>query len=363
MLDVAISRRLDAFAIDVTFRAQSGITALFGRSGAGKTSVINMLAGLLKPDEGAIRVDGEVLFDAANGIDIPPERRRLGYVFQESRLFPHYTVAGNLQYGLRRLRTDDRRIGFEAIVDLLELSALLHRLPRNLSGGERQRVAIGRALLTSPRLLLMDEPLANLDQTHRLEILPFIERLRDELAVAVVYVSHNMNEIVRLADTVVLLSDGRVAATGSVAEITSRLDLSPLTGRWDAGAVLDVTVDGQDETWALTRLAFAGGALLVPHLNLPAGERLRVRVRARDVSLALAPPQDISVLNILRGRIIELGEDDGPQIDVMLDVGSRLWARVTRKSMHELGLAPGKEVYALIKAIAVDRQSVGGRGV
>ena len=210
MLEVALQSRLGDLALDIAFAADRGITALFGRSGAGKTSIVEMLAGLRRPTGGRVVLDGETLYDGATGIDLAPERRRLGYVFQEARLFPHLSVAGNLNYGLRRTRRTDRRVGFDEVVELLELASLLTRRPRTLSGGERQRVAIGRALLASPRLLLMDEPLANLDQTLKQEVLPFIERLSTELDIAIVYVSHSMDEILRLADTLVLVSVGGV---------------------------------------------------------------------------------------------------------------------------------------------------------
>ncbi|MDP6342622.1 MAG: molybdenum ABC transporter ATP-binding protein, partial [Alphaproteobacteria bacterium] len=285
MLELDIKGRAGDFPIEAAFRSEAGVTALFGRSGAGKTSIVDMLAGLRRPEAGRIAVDGEVLFDSEAGIDLPIERRRLGYVFQEARLFPHLTVAGNLSYGQRLVPAGAANADADRVIDLLDLRPLLERRPAGLSGGERQRVAIGRALLAAPRLLLMDEPLANLDAPRRGEILGFVEQLRDDLGIAIVYVSHNMDEIIRLADNMVVISDGRVAAMGSVAEITSRLDLRPLTGRWDAGAVLATEVAEQDPRDGLTRLAFAGGDLWIPRLDLPLGAPLRVRVRARDVAL------------------------------------------------------------------------------
>jgi molybdate transport system ATP-binding protein len=224
-----------------------------------------------------------------------------------------------------------------------------------LSGGERQRVAIGRALLAAPRLLLMDEPLVNLDAPRRSEILPFIEDLRREFALSIVYVSHNMDEIIRLADQLVVMTEGTVVANGPVAEITSRLDLRPLTGRWDAGSVIDTVVAEQDERDFLTRLSFKGGDLWLPRLYLTIGTSLRIRIRARDVSIALIPPADISILNVFAGEVIEVGEDDGPQVDVLLDIGAPLWARITKRSQRELNIAPGRIVHAMIKAMAVDR--------
>jgi molybdate transport system ATP-binding protein len=359
VLEVKAKQQFGAFTLDVAFdAAASGITALFGRSGSGKTLTVNALAGLTRPAEGRIAVGGVVLFDSRRGINLPPEKRRLGYVFQDGRLFPHMNVRHNLAYGMKR-QADANGIEFDHVVALLGLEAFLERRPRELSGGEKQRVAIGRALLATPRLLLMDEPLAALDAARKAEILPYIERLRDELGLPVVYVSHAMDEIVRLADTVVLMSDGRVIAVGSVESVMSRLDLRPMTGRYEAGAVLNTTVESHDEKFDLTALAFAGGRLLVPHVEAPIGGRIRVRVRARDVSIALHPPEVLSILNVFPGKIVEVGEGDGPQVDLLLDVGTPLWARITRRSYHELGLGVGKSVHALIKAVAIDRHSLG----
>ena len=361
MLDVAVRKQLGAFTLDATIRQPAdGVIALFGRSGAGKTTLVQILAGLVRPDAGHVRLGDASLFDAARGIDLPPDKRRIGYVFQEGRLFPHYSVRGNLLYGFNRAPADGRRLGLDDVVELMGIGGLLDRRPRELSGGEKQRVALGRALLSNPRLLLMDEPLASLDQPRKDEILPFIERLRDELAIPLVYVSHAMDEIVRLADSMVLLSDGGVAASGSVEAITSRLDLRPLTGRYDAGAALTVTVARQDDDNGLTHLAFDGGDLVVPKLDLPVGRRLRVRVRARDVALALTPPRDCSILNVLPATVAEIGDDAGPLVDIRLALGdSALWARITHRSLHALALRPGTPVHAMIKAVAVDRYTLG----
>lgn len=357
---MAVRKQLGTFTLDAAMHQPAGgVLALFGRSGAGKTTLVQILAGLLRPDSGHVRVGDVTLFDSARGIDLPPDARRIGYVFQEGRLFPHYSVRGNLLYGYKRTPAAERRLGLDAVVDLMGLDDLLDRRPRELSGGEKQRVALGRALLSNPRLLLMDEPLASLDQPRKDEILPFVERLRDELQIQLVYVSHAMDEIVRLADSMVLLSNGRVAAAGSVEAITSRLDLRPLTGRDDAGAALTVSVRRQDEGDGLTHLSFGDGELVVPRLDLPAGHRLRVRVRARDVALALSRPPDCSILNVLHGVIDEIGQDSGPLVDLKVRIGRHaIWARVTRRSLRALGLQPGTPVYAMIKAVAVDRHAL-----
>lgn len=360
MIEIEAACRFGDFSIDVAFTAPTeGIVALFGKSGSGKTSLVNLLAGLARPSRGRIVVNGVVLFDSAAGIDLPPERRRLGYVFQEGRLFPHLNVQRNLIYGQRRTPGGERHVDFDRIVGLLGIAGLLHRRPAELSGGEKQRVAIGRALLASPRLLLMDEPLASLDTARKDEILPFIEQLRDELRLPIVYVSHDSGELLRLADTVVLMSEGRAVAVGPLEEIMSRLDLRPLTGRYEAGAVLRAKVSAHDPDSALTLLDFPGGTLYVARLDLPLGTEIRVRLRARDVAIALTRPADISILNVFPGVIAEIGAGDGPHVDLKLDVGVPLWARVTRRSARNLELTVGREVFALVKAVAIDRHSLG----
>ena len=364
MLELTARKQLGSFAIDAALTCETdGIVALFGRSGTGKTSLINMLAGLIRPDAGRIAVNGRVLFDSDAGIDLPPDRRRLGYVFQEGRLFPHLSVRGNLTYGLKRAAPAERRIGLDLVVPLLGLERLIERRPRELSGGEKQRVALGRALLANPRLLLMDEPLASLDQPRKDEVLPFIERLRDELAIPIVYVSHSMQEIVRLADTLVLVSDGRIVEAGPLDAMTSRLDLRPLTGRYEAGAVIVARVERHDDRFGLTDLGFPGGTLTVSRLALSRGSEIRLRIRARDVALAVEPPQGTSILNMLPAVVRDIGDEAGPQVDVLLDVGgATLWARITARSLHALGLAEGSAVYALIKSVAIDSHSLGRAG-
>ncbi len=359
MLTVDITHRKGDFRLRAAFSAEAGsITSLFGQSGSGKTTLVNLIAGLERPDGGRITQGERVLFDAERGIDLPVEKRRLGYVFQDGRLFPHLSVRGNLIYGMKRHGKGNGTIDFDQVVALLDLAPLLHRRPGTLSGGEKQRVAIGRALLADPALLLMDEPLASLDSNRRGEILPFIERLRDELGVTIIYVSHAIDEVIRLADRMILLSDGKIAASGSVEELMSRLDLRPMTGRYEAGAVLAAQFESFDAEYGLARLSFAGGILTVPGGESPKGTKMRVRIRARDVSLSLSAPQDSSVLNVFSGTVTEISQDVGAQVDVRLDVGAPLIARITRKSAVELGLAPGKPVFALVKAVAIDRRSM-----
>lgn len=361
MLKVDVEKNLKAFQIATKFECDSsGVTALFGRSGSGKTSIVNMLAGLVTPERGQVVIKDRVLFDSSSGINIPPQQRRLGYVFQEDRLFPHLTVRKNLLYGWKRAPKAERRIRLEQVVEMLGVERLLERHPAKLSGGEKQRIALGRALLANPSLLLMDEPLAALDQARKEDVLPFIERLRDEFDVPIIYVSHSMEEIVRLADTMVLISDGQVEAVGTVDDVMGRLDLRPLTGRYEAGAVLSARISHHDPAFALTELEFGGGTLRIPLLDVPVGTLLRLRIRARDVSLALTPPSDISIQNVFKATIVAIGSETGPQIDLRLDAGgAAVWARITKRALMTLKLEPGREIYAMIKAIAVDRHSLG----
>jgi len=361
MLNVAVEHHFGSFVLDAAFDSAGGLTALFGRSGAGKTSLINAIAGLLRPARGQIVVDGEVLTNTVRGVFVPARHRRIGYVFQEGRLFPHLSVRQNLLYGRWFAPKGGGASEVDHVIDLLGIGALLHRRPANLSGGEKQRVAIGRALLARPRLLVMDEPLASLDEARKTEILPYIERLRDEAGVPIVYVSHQVAEVARLATTMVVLTEGRVAAVGPTAAIMGRIDLFPLTGRAEAGAILATRVAGHDPAFGLTILRAAAGELRVPHLDLPVGAALRIRIRARDVMIALQPPEGLSALNVLPGTVAEIGRADGPIVEMRLDcAGEALIARLTRRSVETLGLAPGRPGYAVIKSIAFDHHAVAG---
>lgn len=361
MLEVDVNRRLGRLRIEAAFEVGPGVTALFGRSGAGKTSIIHMIAGLLKPDRGRIAANGRVLFDSDQRISLPVHKRRIGYVFQDGRLFPHLTVRQNLAYGRWFTPRNERSKNLGTVADLLDIGGLLDRLPGALSGGEKQRVAIGRALLSSPRLLLMDEPLASLDENRKQDILPYIERLRDETRIPIVYVSHALGEVTRLASTIVLVSDGKAEVVGPTVEIMARTDLFPLTGRFEAGAVIECTVAGRDPESGLTRLSSAAGDLLVPSVDIAEGTVLRTRVRARDVMIATEPPKGLSALNAVSASIADI-RTDPPYADVRLDAGGvALLARITEFSVTNLKLKKGCKVFAVIKSTAFDHRSLGLR--
>jgi molybdate transport system ATP-binding protein len=360
VIDVRLEIRRAAFSLSASFATEAPVVALFGRSGSGKTTIVQALAGLVSPRAGHVRVGGTTLYDSAAGIDLPPERRRIGYVFQDALLFPHLDVRGNLDFGERLVKAGERYVDRKQIVDLLGLGPLLARRTPTLSGGERQRVAIGRALLASPRLLLMDEPLASLDGSRKAEILAYVEILRDELAIPIVYVSHSIEEVTRLADHMVLVSEGRTIASGTVPEIMGRAELEPVTGRFQAGSVIETRVESHDLDDGLTTLAFDGGRFVVPVVDALPGERVRVRVRARDVALALAPPADASFLNVLEGTVTAVSDRPGPLVDVTLAVGgAAIIARLSRRSCTRLALAPGRRAFALVKGVALDRHAVG----
>jgi len=359
-LIVSVVKSLAGFALQAGFTSAGRVTALFGPSGAGKTTLVNLVAGLHHPDGGRIAVDETVLFDSAARIDIPAHRRRIGYIFQEGRLFPHLSVRGNLLYG-RRLTPRRQRWGsFDQVVDLLGIGGLLPRRPVSLSGGEKQRVAIGRALLASPRLLLMDEPLAALDQARKEEILPYIERLRDEMRLPIVYVSHAIEEVARLADTIVLLAGGRVLATGGVNEILARADLRIHTGQAEASVVIAARVVAHDVGAGVTTVEHPAGRLTLPLLADPVGAMVRLRLRARDIALAVGDPGRLSIRNLLAATVVEIVDAALPFVEVRLDIaGDPLIASITRDAARALDLRPGLRVTALIKSSALDRSSFG----
>jgi molybdate transport system ATP-binding protein len=356
---VALRHRFQGFDLDVAFDAPQGVTALFGRSGSGKTTVVNAVAGLLRPDAGRIALAGATLFDSAQRVDVPRRKRRIGYVFQEGRLFPHMTVRRNLLYG-RRLAGLGEDAEVERVVAMLGIGALLDRRPAGLSGGEKQRVAIGRALLSAPRALLMDEPLAALDEARKAEILPYLERLRDETRIPILYVSHSVPEVARLATTVVALDAGRVARAGPAAEILSDPAATPVLGVREVGSVLTATVVAHAAD-GLTELAVSAGRLWLPRVTAAPGVRVRVRVSAQEVILARTRPEGLSALNILPATIAAVRIGEGPGAVVQLRAGADvLLARVTRRSLEALGLAPGMDCWAVMKALSVAPRDVAG---
>ena len=364
-LDVDIVHRQGDFLLETRFESGGRLTALFGPSGSGKTSLINMIAGLVRPERGRITVDGRVLVDTEKRVFVPRHKRRIGLVFQDARLFPHLSVGANLRYGRFFTPTAERYAKMDAVVDLLGIGHLLERRPSGLSGGEKQRVAIGRALLASPRLLLMDEPLAALDEARKAEILPYIERLRDQTKIPIVYVSHSVAEVARLASEIVVLADGKVAASGPAARIMQRLDLLPGDERGEGGALIDAAVSRHDEAFAMTVLASGAGEIRVPRLDLAVGAPVRLRIRARDVMIATERPHGLSALNIMPGTIDMVEPGEGGAVEVRIDCGGTpVLSRVTRQSREALDLKPGRKVFAVVKTVSFDRANMaaGPRG-
>ena len=349
-----LRHRFPSVQMDMAFEVPSpGITVLFGPSGSGKSTIIAAAAGLLRPDECRIAIDGTVLADTQAGIWLPPERRGVGLVFQDAKLFPHMSVLTNLRFGLRRAAPGPVRL--EEVVDLLGIAPLLARRPNTLSGGERQRVAIGRALLAQPKLLLMDEPLASLDAPRKAEILPFLGRLKTALKLPVIYVTHAPDEVNRLADTLVLIEAGHVTAAGPLSQIAGRADL-PFGQRDDAGALLLGRIAAHDPARALTRLDAGGSAIWVPLTDLPIGSACRIRIPAREVILAGKTPEAISVQNILAGTVARIAPDEPGHtalVEIALPDGTLL-SRVTPDAVARLALAAGTPILALIKSTAID---------
>ncbi len=335
-----------------------GITALFGPSGCGKTTVLRIIAGLERDCSGRIALGDQIWLDTARNIDTPAHRRGIGTVFQDTRLFDHLSVAGNLDFAARRGFAQGPAVDRSQVVDVFDLSGLLGRSSVNLSGGERQRVAIARALLSRPRLLLMDEPLSALDLSRRAEIMTYIEALPELFGIPVIYVTHAIDEVARLASRIVLMKDGKFAASGDVQDVLARLDLPPLTGRFEAGVVVDGTVAGHDRDYALTYVDIGGQMLTIPFLDMEDGDDMRLRVRARDVSIAFTRPHNLSIRNILEATVEEVAPEPGTAFaELRLTVsGQSLRARLTRKSVDELHLQPGTPVFALIKSVTLDRR-------
>lgn len=356
-LEIDIALTLPEFVLDVAHGvALEGITALFGPSGAGKSSLLRIIAGHERSATGRIRFDGETW--QGERVFLAPHRRGVGYLFQDARLFPHLSVHGNLRYAERRAPAGDDFAGLVEIVAALDLEPLLDRRVQMLSGGERQRVALGRTLLSRPRLLLMDEPLAALDRQRKAEILPYIAGLPPRFGVPVIYVTHALDEVVRLADRMVVMSRGTVRASGTTSEILERLDLQEETGRFEAGVAIEGRILSHDPRLRLTRVALDGQHLDMPQIALPVGEAVRLRIRARDVALATQRPEGLSVRNSLKGRIKEIVEEPETAFaETLVDIGGqRLRARITRAAVADLGLEVGAPVYALVKSIAFDRR-------
>jgi len=356
ILSVDIRQRLGDFTLDVTFEAPKGVTVLFGRSGSGKTSVINAVAGLTRPDAGRIALGDTVLQDDRTWV--PPHARRMGYVFQDARLFPHLTVARNLAYGRRFAPRNASLPDMDQVIDMLGIEPLLDRRPTALSGGEKSRVSIGRALLSGPRLLLADEPLAALDEDRKAEILPYFERLRDELDVPVLYVSHSAAEVARLATTIVVLDKGRVLRAGPSGEVLADPNVTPL-GAGAAGAMIEARVVAHHPD-GLTELAAGTARLYLPAVPCDPGQTLRVHVEAQDVMIATEKPAGISALNVIPAVVRDIRMGDGPGALVQIEAGGNLiLSRVTRRSVEALALTPGQQVFAVLKAVSVARQQLG----
>lgn len=357
-LDLRLRHEFGDFALDVAFSAPNGVTALFGHSGAGKSTIVNAIAGLLRAKEGRIAIGGRVLQDSATGIWVPTSRRKVGYVFQDARLFPHMSVRRNILYGAPSDADPS------AVVDLLGIGALLDRRPASLSGGEAQRVAIARALMSEPEILLMDEPLASLDATRKASILPYLARLRDEARLPILYVSHALEEVAQLANTLVLIGEGRVLAGGPVTDILSDPALARHVGIRGAGAVLEARIARHHDD-GLTELTAPGGPLFVPALSGKAGQALRLRIEAQDVMLSLDRPEGVSALNVMAGHVTEIRTGEGPGVLVQIGVGeegARLLSRITRRSAEALNIRVGMPIHAVVKTVAVAPGDIGPFG-
>ncbi|RON15660.1 molybdenum ABC transporter ATP-binding protein [Pseudomonas frederiksbergensis] len=357
MIHTRLKLNYSGFSLDVDLQLPGrGVTALYGHSGSGKTTCLRCIAGLEQAGQGFIQVNDEIWQDSDKGIFVPPHKRALGYVFQEASLFPHLSVRANLEFGLRRIPRQQRRVDMAHATELLGIGHLLGRNPQNLSGGERQRIGIARALLTSPKLLLMDEPLAALDTQRKNEILPYLQRLHDELDIPVLYVSHSQDEVARLADHLVLLSNGKALASGAIGETLARLDL-PLALGDDAGVVIEGHVSAYDADYQLLTLQLPNTELSirVAHSPMAEGQALRCKVQARDISLSLQGVEQSSILNRLPVTVIsEIGADNAAHVLIRLNAaGTPLLARITRYSRDQLGVHPGQQLWAQIKAVAV----------
>ena len=369
-LDVALALHRAGFALELDETLElTGITAVMGASGSGKSTLLRALAGLETPQRARIALDGALLADSAAGLHLPPHRRGIGYVFQDARLFTHRRVRGNLRFAQQRARPTDGGTPAPAlneVIAALELAPLLDRAVTGLSGGERQRVAIARALVANPRLLLLDEPLSALDLKRKAELLPYIRALPARFGIPLIYVSHAVEEVAQLADEVLILTAGRVVARGEVHSVLERPEAEAVSGHFEAGALLDASVQRQVAEYALTELDLAGQRLTLPHIDAAPGTPVRLRVRARDVSLALDEVRGVSIRNQLRARVLRIDADPaGAYAEVLLELAGtpaqRLRARITRESVASLGLTAGQPLWALVKSVSFDRRELGGR--
>jgi molybdate transport system ATP-binding protein len=358
-VSISIRHNWPTFSLAADLTMPMGITAIFGRSGSGKTSLINAVAGIFTPDEGRIDIGGAVVLDTKNGINTPTHRRDIGYVFQDARLFPHMSVQDNLRYAARHGRARSNAAREDEIITLLGIDGLLNRRIATLSGGEKQRVTIGRALLSDPKILLMDEPLSALDAPRKAEIMPYLERIRQAVNIPILYVSHSISEVARLAHHMVVLDQGRVIAAGPTQSILSDPALVPILGVRSAGASIVARIAAHDSD-GLTQLSTSAGVIYVPKLSGDIGHSVRVRILAQDVTIALSRPHDISALNILPSVITDIRIGDGPGAIVLLRSGDdTILARITKRSVTQLGLTTGMSCYAVVKSVSVGPSDIG----
>ncbi|WP_310618578.1 molybdenum ABC transporter ATP-binding protein [Flexibacterium corallicola] len=355
MIEVSIGGQLGTFSISAHFESEGGVSAVFGASGSGKSSLMRMISGLEKPRTGYVRLNGRTVFDAQKRVNVPIQRRRLGIVFQEARLFPHFSVAANLRFGRWGKRSATKQ-EFTQVVDLLGIGHLLGRSPHHLSGGEQQRVAIGRALLSRPEILIMDEPMSSLDERRRGELLPFLGRLKRELKLPMLYVSHSLPEIEQLADSILLMDEGKTVAFGPFEEILSTHDLGPVLKGADKGSLLVGKVGETDQTWALTTILLKGAQIQLPKLDVAQGTSVRLHVNARDVILSHRLVEGTSLRNTMAVQVASIKGVDDAHMEVLCKLEQQsLRARVTRQSANELGLREGQKIYAMIKSAALSQ--------
>lgn len=362
-LDFTLSRGSFDLGVVQSF-SLDGVSVLFGPNGSGKTMLLRTIAGLEESATGVVRFEGSSWQDNTRNIFVPAHKRPVGFVFQDVRLFSHLSIADNLSFAVKRAKPSGPVIDHANVVDVFDIAHLMARMPGGLSGGERQRVAMARAILTRPHLMLMDEPLSALDVQKRAQALNFIEQIPERFGIPVIYVTHQIDEVVRLAKQLILISNGVIEASGPAAELMSRLDLPPFTGRFEAGSIVTARVRRQIDEFALTEIELAKGiSMEVPYLDFPTGETVRMRIRARDVSIATVRPKGISLRNVLKAVVEEVqAEQDTAFAEVLLSVGGQpLRCRISRASAHELKLAPGKAVFALVKATAMDRRLLARR--